>query len=400
METSANPTASAVAPPSSRPDDTQLAWLALVLSPGLGPRRILQAVANVGSISRIFELTLTDLEALRFPAPAVQAIAGGQALREAEEEWKRVTSAGGQLVAYSDPAYPERLKEIFDPPPLLWVRGDVQLLSRPALAVVGTRHPTPYGNGMAEMLARDLALRGLVILSGMARGVDTAAHRGAIAAKTPTIAVWGTGIDVIYPKENKGLAEQILAEGGAIVSEYKMGTFPAPQNFPRRNRILSGISVGVLVVEAGEHSGTRVTARCAIEQNRDVYAVPGNVTSKNAWGPNTLIKQGAKLVATWEDVWEELPTQLRFELERRLSSETAVESKPEAAASLFEPVPLPRAEALVYQILRHDEALLLDEIMERLESELSSSEIFTALFELELGGRVKQLPGRNYVKSF
>jgi DNA processing protein len=400
MDTSANPTGSAVAEPSALPDGAQLAWLALSLAPGLGPRRILQAVENVGSVTRILELSLTDLEALRFPATAVQCISGGQALRDAEDEWKRVRAEGASLLAYSDEAYPMGLKEIFDPPPLLWVRGDVQLLSQPALAVVGTRHPTPYGVGMAEMLSRDLALRGMIILSGMARGVDTAAHKGAIAAKAPTVAIWGTGIDVIYPKENKALAEQILAGGGAIVSEYKLGTFPAPQNFPRRNRLLSGISVGVLVVEAGEHSGTRVTARCAIEQNRDVYAVPGNVTNKGAWGPNTLIKQGAKLVATWEDVWEELPTQVRLQLEARLGSTVAIESNAEAGASLFEPVPLPRAEALVFSVLRHDEALLLDEIMEKLESELSSSEIFTALFELELSGRVKQLPGRNYVKTF
>jgi len=266
--------------------------------------------------------------------------------------------------------------------------------------VVGTRHPTPYGVGMAEMLSRDLALRGITILSGMARGVDTAAHKGAIAAKSPTVAIWGTGVDVIYPKENKALAEQILAGGGAIVSEYKLGTFPAPQNFPRRNRLLSGISIGVLVVEAGEHSGTRVTARCAMEQNRDVYAVPGNVTSKNAWGPNTLIKQGAKLTATWEDVWEDLPSQIRLELESRLGAEYGNESKGQAAASLFEPVELPPTEALVMSVLRHDEALLLDEIMDKLESQLSSSEIFTALFELEMAGRVKQLPGKNYVKSF
>jgi DNA processing protein len=400
MDTSANPMGSAVAEPSLRPDDTQLAWLALALAPGLGPRRILQAVEAVGSATGVLELSLTDLEALRFPATAVQAISGGRALAEAEDEWKRVRDEGASLLAYSDDAYPERLKEIFDPPPLLWVRGDVQLLTRPAIAVVGTRHPTPYGVGMAEMLSRDLALRGLIILSGMARGVDTAAHRGAIAAKSPTVAIWGTGIDVIYPKENKSLAGQILAGGGAIVSEYKLGTFPAPQNFPRRNRLLSGISVGVLVVEAGEHSGTRVTARCAIEQNRDVYAVPGNVTNKNAWGPNTLIKQGARLVATWEDVWEDLPSQVRLELESRLRPGSVDESKGEAAASLFEQAPLPRTEALVLGVLRHDEALLLDEIMEKLEAELSSSEIFTALFELELGGRIKQLPGKNYVKSF
>nr|WP_114210944.1 DNA-processing protein DprA [Acidisarcina polymorpha] len=378
----------------------QLAWLALTLAPGLGPRRILQAVASVGKVTRIFDLSLTDLEALRFPAAAVQYISGGQALNDAAEEWQRVQAEGASLLAYSDEAYPERLREIFDPPPLLWVHGDVKLLIQPAIAVVGTRHPTPYGLGMAEMLSRDLALRGLIVLSGMARGVDTAAHKGALAAQSPTIAIWGTGIDVIYPKENKALAQQILAGGGAIVSEYKLGTFPAPQNFPRRNRLLSGISIGVLVVEAGEHSGTRVTARCAIEQNRDVYAVPGNVTNKGAWGPNTLIKQGAKLVATWEDVWEDLPSQVRLQLESRLGAEWSSESKAEAAASLFEQAPLPRIEALVLGILRHDEALLLDEIMEKLETELSSSEIFTALFELELSGRVKQLPGKNYVKSF
>ena len=158
----------------------------------------------------------------------------------------------------------------------------------------------------------------------MARGIDSAAHKGALAAKAPTIAMWGTGIDVIYPKENKHLAEQILLGGGAIVSEYPMGTFPAPQNFPKRNRIISGMSVGVLVIEASETSGTRVTARCALEQNRDVYAVPGNVTSKTAWGPNTLIKQGARLVATWEDIWEDLPTQVRVQLEEQLEAESNV----------------------------------------------------------------------------
>jgi DNA processing protein len=254
---------------------------------------------------------------------------------------------------------------------------------------------------MAEMLSRDLAAHGLIILSGMARGIDTAAHRGAIAAKRPTIAVWGTGVDVIYPKENKSLAEQIVAGGGAIVSELPLGTFPAPQNFPKRNRILSGMSVGVLVIEAGEYSGTRGTARCALEQNRDVYAVPGNVTNKNAWGPNTLIKQGAKLTATWEDVWEDLPTPVRVQL----TAEDGPESSSGAGASLFsggpeQGEPMPAQEARIMGLLRHDEALQLDEIMEKLEPELSSSEIFTALFELELAGRVRQLPGKNYVKTF
>ncbi len=214
------------------------------------------------------------------------------------------------------------------------MRGRTALLARPGIAVVGTRQPSPYGAGMAEMLSRDLASRRLAIFSGMARGVDTAAHKGALDAGGRTVAVWGTGIDVVYPKENKRLAERIVESGGAIVSEFPLGTFPAPQNFPLRNRILSGISVGVLVIEAGEYSGTRITARCAMEQNRDVYAVPGNVTNKNAWGPNTLIKQGAKLTATWEDVWEDLPSEVRVALEDELAGR-ANESNSSGSASLF-----------------------------------------------------------------
>ena len=191
------------------------------------------------------------------------------------------------------------------------------------------------------------------------------------------------------------LSEEILATGGAIVSELPFGTFAAPQNFPRRNRILSGISIGVLVVEAGENSGTRVTARCAAEQNRDLYAVPGNVTNKYSWTPNTLIKQGAKLVATWEDGWEELPSHGRLELE----AETKAASKPEAHASLL-PDPALRAEAaIVLEVLRADESVQIDGILESLETQLTSSEVFTALFELEISGRIRQLPGKNYVRT-
>jgi DNA processing protein len=377
-------------------NNERLAWMALALTPQLGPRRILRAIDLAGSAARILEMGLTELESLHFPAESVQFIANGGGRTAADQQMDELIKTGGSFLAYIDASYPERLREIFDPPALLWLRGEVKLLAEPSLAVVGTRHPTPYGTGMAEMLSRDLAQRGLLILSGMARGVDTAAHKGALAAKRPTIAIWGTGIDVIYPKENKSLAEQIVAEGGAIVSELPLGTFPAPQNFPKRNRILSGMSIGVLVIEAAEYSGTRVTARCAIEQNRDVYAVPGNVTTKNAWGPNTLIKQGAKLTATWEDVWEELPSQVRLLLEQR----QGLASKDSPAASLFKEEPLSPHEARLLGMLRPDEALQIDEIMEKLETELSSPEVFAALFELELAGRIRQLPGKNYVKCF
>jgi DNA processing protein len=380
-------------------DDDRLAWLALTLAPGLGPKRILDAVKLLDAPSQIFRISLTELESLRFPAEAAQFIFDGKGRQAAEAEWAQVIEQGGTICTYGCAEYPERLKEIYDPPPVLWVRGTVGLLTRPAIAIVGTRHPSPYGSGVAEMLARDLAARRLLILSGMARGIDTCAHKGALVARMPTVAVWGTGIDVVYPKENKKLSEEILATGGAIVSELPMGTFPAPQNFPRRNRILSGLSIAVLVVEAGENSGTRVTARCAADQNRDLYAVPGNVTNKNSWTPNTLIKQGAKLVATWEDVWEDLPSQVRRELEVEAQVQSGPESKREAPASLLPDPELRPQESIVLEILRADVSLQIDEILESLESQLTSAEVFTALFELEIAGRIRQLPGKNYVRA-
>lgn len=384
---------------STFPDTPErLAWLALVLTPQLGPRRILQAVERVGSAHAVVSLPLTALEAQRFPAPAVQFLAEGQAWNAALEEAKRLSEIGATFLCHNEELYPAPLREIFDPPPVLWVRGNSELLSQPGLAVVGTRSPSPYGSGMAELLSRDLAARNLLIMSGMARGIDTFAHKGAMAAGKPTVAVWGTGIDVIYPKENKSLAEGILAGGGCIVSEQPLGTYPAPPNFPKRNRILSAISVGVLVIEAAEYSGSRVTARCAIEQNREVFAVPGNVTNKNSWGPNTLIKQGAKLTATWEDVWEDLPTPIRSLLESTLPR-----NQPQGggtAETLFAIEELSPIETAIMRVLKHDESLQLDEIMEKLASEHSAPEVFTGLFELELNGRIRQLPGKHYVKAF
>ncbi|HTF63862.1 MAG TPA: DNA-processing protein DprA [Edaphobacter sp.] len=379
--------------------EAQLAWLALVLTPAMGATRTWRVMRQLEEPERLFEASLTELEGLGMPAHSAQFVFEGKARAAAEDEWTRVTQCGGAILTPVEKAYPERLREIYDPPAVLWIRGDVRLLSRPGIAVVGTRHPSPYGAGMAEMLSRDLAARRLTILSGMARGVDTAAHKGALEARGKTVAVWGTGIDVIYPKENKRLAEQIVESGGTIVSEYPLGTFPAPQNFPIRNRILSGMSVGVLVIEAAEHSGTRITARLAMEQNRDVYAVPGNVTNKNAWGPNTLIKQGAKLTATWEDVWEDLASEIRLQLEEEIGVTSSSESKDGGSASLFSETRLSDHERMVLERLRQDETTQLDELIENLDGELGSAEIFTALFELELAGRVRQLPGKNYIRT-
>jgi DNA processing protein len=373
-----------------------LEWLAISLTPGLGPTKARKLVEHFGSAEGVFRASLTELESTGIQAVSAQSIATGKSGELAREEIARAAGAGVTVLSLEDSCYPTRLKEIYDPPLVLYVRGDPEVLTQPGIAMVGTRHPTPYGSGMAERLASDLAAQGLVIISGMARGVDTASHRGAISAKGKTVAVFGTGVDVIYPKENSRLSEQILALGGALISEFAMGTSAFPQNFPIRNRILSGMSVGVLVVEAAEYSGTRITARCALEQNRDVFAVPGNVTNKNSWGPNTLIKQGAKLVATWEDVWEDLPAEVKLALTPTASPESASSS----SASLFPDEGLPPHEKRILSLLKADEATHIDELVEKLEQVLSSSEIFAALFELELSGKIRQMPGKNFVKSF
>ena len=371
-----------------------LQWLALSLTPGVGAGRGRKLVELFDGVERLFSSSLTELESAGLPAAAAQSIALGKSLELAAEQQDRIKAMGAEVIAQDDPRYPKRLYEIYDPPLVLFVQGSPEALGRYGLAVVGTRHPSPYGVGMAERLSCDLAGRGLVILSGMARGVDSAAHRGALNAHGQTVAIWGTGIDVIYPKENGKLAERILEAGGAIVSEFPLGTFPAPQNFPIRNRIISGMSVGVLVIEAGEYSGTRVTARCALEQGRDVYAVPGNVTNKLSWGPNTLIKQGAALVATWEDVWEALPTDIRL----ALAPPAQPASQASEPASLFEGPEPGSEEKCILSILRADESTHIDELVERLVAKLSSSQIFAALFELELSGRIRTLPGKYYVR--
>ncbi|MDR3763474.1 MAG: DNA-processing protein DprA [Acidobacteriota bacterium] len=370
--------------------------LALAMTPQLGPTRTRRLFERVSNPEEIFRLSLTELEALGLPAASAQALALGDSARLADEELKKLAKAPDvSLVTLGSELYPAHLGEIYDPPLVLYVRGDARVLLRPGVAVIGTRHPTPYGLGMAERLSQDLANAGLVIQSGLARGIDSAAHRGAVAARARTVAVFGTGVDIIYPRENQKLAAQILELGGALVSELPLGTSPAPHNFPLRNRILSGLSRGVLVVEAGEFSGTRITSRCALEQCREVFAVPGNVTSKMSWTPNTLIRQGAKLVATWEDVFEELPTDIRLQLQPQ--------DTPPSGNSLFDAPPaaeLPAEQAKVFSAIKADVSIHIDELIERYEDSLSSSEIFNALFELEMANKIRQLPGKNYVRVF
>ena len=376
-----------------------LYWLALALTPSLGPTRGRKLAEHFDSVDDVFQASLTELEALNLQAQSAQHIALGKSLELAHEEFARAAASGVEIICRDDATWPPRLSEIYDPPLVLYVRGNVEALSRPGISVVGTRHPTPYGIGMAERLSCDLAARGIIIFSGMARGVDAAAHRGAIKARGKTVAVFGTGVDVIYPRENKKIAEGILECGGALISEFPLATFPAPQNFPIRNRIISGLSLGVLVVEAGEYSGTRITARCALEQSRELFAVPGNVTSRNSWGPNTLIKQGAKLTATWEDVWEELPADIKQQLESEWAPD-ASEQKAQPSSLFNNDEQLTPREKKILAVLRKDELTHIDTIIEKLEPAVSSSEIFAALFELELNGKIRQMPGKNFVKSF
>ena len=207
-------------------------WLALALTPGLGPTRIKKLIEHFGAADRVFQASLTELEATGMRAVSAQSIATGKSLELAQQECAKADEAGAKIVSLSDPEYPSRLKEIYDPPVILFVKGSIEVLAQPGIAMVGTRHPTPYGSGMAERLSTDLAARGLVIISGLARGIDTASHRGAIAAKGKTVAVLGTGIDVMYPKENTRLTQQIVALGGALISEFPVGTFPPRKIFP------------------------------------------------------------------------------------------------------------------------------------------------------------------------
>lgn len=366
-----------------------LGWIALALTAGLGARTAGKLLAEFGSPAAIFNASLTALEAQHIPASVAQAIHSRQPMSAAAKELAQVQAAGARLLTWDEPEYPARLREIYDPPPLLYTRGNIELLNRPMISMVGSRRPTPYGNQIAEKLARDLAERGLVIASGLARGIDASAHKGALNTKTGvTVGVLGCGIDVVYPKENKKLFEQI-EQRGAIITEFPMGTFAAPQNFPIRNRIIAGMALGVVVVQGSQYSGSSITARLAMEFGREVYGVPGNTTEPVSFGPNTLIKQGAKLVMGWEDVVEELPTPVRAEL-------TPVETaSSEECASIVEKSLSPDVRQ-IYDLLAVDESRHVDEIVE--QSGLTSSQVLAELFDLEMKGVIRQLPGKQFLK--
>jgi DNA processing protein len=369
--------------------DTSLSWLALSLTPGLAARLCSRVLRQFGSPDSVFRASLADLEACHLPAEAAQAVVKKTAFPRAEKELAAVRKiAGCSLLNWTEPEYPQTLLQIYDPPVFLYVRGDPQVLNLPSVSIVGTRKPTLYGSQMAQRLGRELAARGLVVVSGMARGIDAIGHQGAMEAHGRAIGVLGTGIDVCYPKENKKLYEKVL-ERGAIISKFPLRTHPAPENFPVRNRIVAGMPLGVVVVEGAQYSGSLITARLAMEFGREVFGVPGNVTQPVSFAPNQLIKQGAKLVTCGEDVIEELPTPVRAALVQAEQPESEQRNLLAAAA-------LNASEKKLYELLSADQPVPIDDIVER--SRLNSSEVLATLFNLEMKGIIRQLPGKQFCK--
>jgi DNA processing protein len=381
--------------------DDELHWLALRMAAGLGTRKAGQLVEIFRTPQAIFRASRSELQAAGLPASIAQSITSGCAFEEAVAQQQKMMAAGVNLVPLTDSRYPPRLKDIYDPPPILFGRGRLELLETLMIGVVGTRRPTPYGIAAAQRLSRDLAGAGLTIASGMARGIDTAAHKAALEAGGDTIAVFGCGVDEIYPAENRKLAEQI-ADKGLLISEFPMGTPAYPQNFPVRNRIIAGISAGVLVVEGGEYSGSAITAKLAVDQGREVFAVPGNITSKMSWGPNLLIKQGAKLVQEWNDVVTELKPEDRRRLVdqcRNRLKEHGLELSESTAANpaSITTGPMQGVARAVLGVLKLDLAIGLDHLIETV-GQASPSEVIAVLFELELAGLVRQVPGKRYMR--
>jgi DNA processing protein len=375
-------------------DSEILYWLGLTRVEGLGVRGAHRLIEHLGSPRAAYMASLTELEGCGVPAHVAQAIFAQAGLKDAEKEIEAAAKAQCQLFAYDSPDYPPRLRQIADPPLVLYVRGDVHVLSQHALAIVGTRRPSAYGSQVTHRLARDLAERQLVIVSGLARGIDSCAHRGALEGKGKTVAVQGRGMDAIYPSENRKLAEKIV-ESGAMISEFPIGTGPTPENFPIRNRIISGLSLGVVVVEAAEYSGSLITARLALEQNREVFAVPGNITSAQSFGPNQLIKQGAKLVDQWVDVIEEFPAEVRQQLLPPVEASEGLSPAP-ATGTLFDQSLSPDQKA-VFDVLRADEAMFVDSVFG--SAALPPQRILQALLELEMSGLIRQLPGKNFIRK-
>ncbi len=365
------------------------AWLALCAIKGVGESTLFRLVQALGSPQRVMEAPSDELMRLGCSAGAAKALTVGadQATRHwIEQGLRQVDRLKGTVVTCLDRRYPERLKAIPDPPLLLYLTGNLDPKDDLAIAVVGARRATAGGRVATETLCRDLATAGFTIVSGLARGIDAAAHRGALDANGRTIAVMGCGIEKTYPPEHEKLRLEIEAQG-AVISELPIGAAPHSYHFPRRNRIISGLCLGVVVTEATMQSGSLITARLALDQGREVFAVPGSIHAENSRGPHSLIKQGAKLVESAEDVLEELLPQLDHRVRAELPVQ--VRQRAETGASLD------ALEARVYELLSH-EPVHIDELIER--SGMTAGEVSAVLLGLELKRHARQLPGPSYLR--
>lgn len=373
---------------------TDLEYLIVLNSiPEVGFIRFNNLIKRFGSVKNILTATQAELEEVEGIGPKIaDNILKCEKENILKRELKLVEKYGVKVISYFDKEYPENLKQIYDPPVILYVKGNIVPEDKFAVAIVGSRNGSRYGLATAERLGYELASRGFTIISGLARGIDAAGHRGALKAKGRTFAVLGNGLADVYPPEHIELADEI-AKNGAIVSEFPMEVAPLKDNFPRRNRIISGLSLGVVVVEAAKNSGALITADFALEQGRELYAVPGQARTVTAFGTNMLIRQGAKLVESADDIIEEL----KGNIEGRLALKTKPQNEEEV--DIFETAAarnLNESEQRVFKAVK-DEPTFIDDIVDA--SDLCASEILNCLTRLELKGLVEQLPGKTYVKK-
>jgi DNA processing protein len=367
-------------------EDLARAAIELSLVPGVGALTQSSLWKACPRLTDLLAMHSKELESFGVPLEAGTAISSRRYRPMADEILDWAHRENCRFLVRGGKGYPAILNEIYDPPLILYCRGRIEVLDLSAVAIVGTRRPTFYGLQMAQGLAFDLAKRELAIVSGLARGIDAAAHRGCLEAAGRTVAVLGCGIDVVYPREHRQLTQQIT-EGGLLLSEFPPGTSPAPQNFPVRNRIISGLSLGTVIVEASEYSGSLITARLAMEQNREVFAIPGNLTSPQSFGPNYLIKQGAKLVQVWRDVVEELPAEVRH---RILAKE---DLRPRQISELDFLTP---EESKILEMLAYDEATQFDKILQK--SGMTVPHLSESLLNLEMRGCIRQVPGNLFIR--
>lgn len=372
-------------------------WIALNMTPGVGPRVMARLLEHFGSAEAIFDAPRRELALLRLTPETIESIAKRALHPRAEAEIENARKLGSDILVLDDGVYPALLRETYDPPVTLYVKGAwAECLEGPCVAIVGSRRCSTYGQNAALMLSRELAQRGITIVSGMARGIDAAAHRGALEAGGRTVGVMGTGLDQIYPRDHKKLADDILKKKGALVTQFPLGTPPVSENFPYRNRVISGLSLGVVVIEAAENSGSLITARLAMEQNREVFAVPGNITSRNSFGTNYLIKgAGAKLVQQWQDIASELPAELAAQL---LPPPGNKKKKGELVDQLqLTPPDLNEHERAIFKLLTTDTPQQIDTLAEA--TRLSITQLTSALLTLEMRELIRALPGKCFVRK-